>query len=75
MGNTTENFGMKAQFIPLGIVFGSCRNLVNKFGFICFEKGEIYIQLAKCVHRSYSYLRQLFIDGGAIILENEQKPC
>ena len=27
MGNTAENFGMKAQFIPLGIVFGSCWNL------------------------------------------------
>ena len=38
MGNTAENFGLKSLFIPLGIVFGSCRN----FGFIRFEKGEIF---------------------------------
>ena len=34
-----EILNMKAQFIPLGITFGSCVSAT--FGFIRFEKGEI----------------------------------
>ena len=42
MAYTAGCCSLKAQFIPLGIAFGSIRNVSNNFGFIRFEKGEIF---------------------------------
>ena len=38
MGDTTWFLSMKAQFIPLGITFGSCEKHVGHFQFYSFRK-------------------------------------
>jgi len=38
MGDTAGILSMKAQFIPLGITFGSCRKHVGHFRIYSFRK-------------------------------------
>ena len=42
MAYTARCCSLKAQFIPVGIAFGRSESVSNIFGFIRFEKGEIF---------------------------------